>query len=500
MQLDSTTEPGLLDNSLIQQSDPDYTENESSDGKGPKRKKQKTSPTKLQGDSNDLHDKENKNDDTDQLDLAQEPPPKMSVEQRRQELIDAAQQDLVAQGKLVDLHLSEDEDEVAKCCFEGISYCHVLPTKQALQACKNKGKCNRVFHGDCYDDYLESQGMIDADNYNHLKQVQHLCIDCFELKAAEINKVTNMQSSTDSNNFTRRSCRNKNMNRKERLNLVDMMAKHNPKAGAHLELEYNGYKPNPPAKRRRQFSATASGNARKKNNLTPAQERKLRKIKMIDNQFTYESGEKISAVMYKGKRKSEEPGSVKGYIEVWFGRLTRMGGQEFELDAEWMRANQPIWEGGWNQEFLDKCKLEENRGKYIEMDPGNARNSSSINDDIKALQQGITIPELGQRWTPPLQPGNPVIVYQQYDSPTCLFKSVSNVLLYSGDRHAAEMIDYLYSSGSVTHDFFNAINQKLRTKPHHYNIYAITGLFEGSTLRFKLNMKTDSKKNQQKQQ
>jgi len=165
-----------------------------------------------------------------------------------------------------------------------------------------------------------------------------------------------------------------------------------------------------------------------------------------------------------------------------------------------MRANQAKWEGGWNQAFLDKCKLEENRGKYIEMDPGNARNSSSINDDIKALQQGITIPELGQRWTPPLQPGNPVIVYQQYDSPTCLFKSVSNVLLYSGDRHAAEMIDYLYSSGSVTHDFFNAINQKLRAKPHHYDIYAITGLFEGSTLRFKLNMKTDSKKNQQKQQ
>ena len=173
--------------------------------------------------------------------------PKMTpkqIEEKKEQLIKKARQHLIDKGQIPDMQ----DNNIAVCCFQHVENCHTYTTRKPLQFCKTEG-CTNVFHGDCFDSFFESQEMID-ETHHRFSQSKDICLTCFEQKAEEINHVKPSQSSTGSNSSVRKSSR-KSLNRKEKLNLVDMLAKDNPKTGDRLMYEYNGYLLKPPAKRKR---------------------------------------------------------------------------------------------------------------------------------------------------------------------------------------------------------------------------------------------------------
>eukprot|EP00957_Ditylum_brightwellii_P086432 6576029-Ditylum_brightwellii.AAC.1 len=93
--------------------------------------------------------------------------------------------------------------------------------------------------------------------------------------------------------------------------------------------------------------------------------------------------------------------------------------------TQWKMDMSMVGNAGFLQHSCDQ------KGEWVQLKEENAADSKHIGNN----QLPIT---LANRWTPPLETGNPVVCYQQKEKPTCLFDAVASVLAYHGDNFAAQ--------------------------------------------------------------
>eukprot|EP00957_Ditylum_brightwellii_P090310 6877944-Ditylum_brightwellii.AAC.1 len=99
----------------------------------------------------------------------------------------------------------------------------------------------------------------------------------------------------------------------------------------------------------------------------------------------------------------------------------------------------PLWAGQTKKQQL--C-MGGQIGEWVQVKPGAAKITTAMEQNV-ILSKNIlpSNTKLGTRWTPPLQDGNPVVLYQQDSTATCLFNDVSSVLAYYGDHVGAELVN-----------------------------------------------------------
>ena len=201
-----------------------------------------------------------------------------------------------------------------------------------------------------------------------------------------------------------------------------------------------------------------------------------------------EAGEEstlISHIMYDGQRNHYSTEGTRTRVDLWYGRL-KSSNASHELESDW-------FDGGlfWTKDFVEKCK--NNKGKWTSMEPGNTTSSSIILQSPIAqtpMQKNVDLKH--HSWTPILQGGNPVCMYQQLDDPSCAFNAVSNVLSYFGDAEAAKHIDGLSKTIGFGVNKLDTILQDLWSY-HGYQVFKLSSCIEGESLKVLLPEKTAEK-------
>ena len=85
--------------------------------------------------------------------------------------------------------------------------------------------------------------------------------------------------------------------------------------------------------------------------------------------------------------------------------------------------------------------------------------------------------------------GNPVVYYQQKKENTCLFNAVSSVLMYNGDRDAAELVNCLISDGQKQAHHLHYINMKLVSE---YDIFHVVCNYEEEKDKYTFTLKKET--------